>query len=139
MAFHKRLGEAFLAIARREPDRCVVIDADAAIDAVWAEVLARRVHAAWASGHGRAASSAGRVRHRGRRGRRTAALDALDRGRLHHAWLLTGAEGVGKATFAYRVAAPPAGRAARSGLRGPGLGADPTSSAARSPRGRIPT
>ena len=29
---------------------------------------------------------------------------ALDRGRLHHAWLLTGPEGVGKATFAYRAA-----------------------------------
>jgi len=34
----------------------------------------------------------------------TAFLDALDRGRLHHAWLLTGPEGVGKATFAYRAA-----------------------------------
>lgn len=31
-------------------------------------------------------------------------LDALDRGRLHHAWLLTGPEGVGKATFAFRAA-----------------------------------
>jgi DNA polymerase-3 subunit delta' len=30
--------------------------------------------------------------------------EALDRGRLHHAWLLTGPEGVGKATFAYRAA-----------------------------------
>ena len=30
--------------------------------------------------------------------------DALARGRLHHAWLLTGPEGVGKATFAYRAA-----------------------------------
>jgi DNA polymerase-3 subunit delta' len=30
-------------------------------------------------------------------------LDALERGRLHHAWLLTGAEGLGKATFAYRA------------------------------------
>ena len=29
---------------------------------------------------------------------------ALDRGRLHHAWLLTGPEGVGKASFAYRAA-----------------------------------
>lgn len=31
-------------------------------------------------------------------------LDAISRGRLHHAWLLTGPEGVGKATFAYRAA-----------------------------------
>jgi DNA polymerase-3 subunit delta' len=31
-------------------------------------------------------------------------LDALQRGRLHHAWLLCGPEGVGKATFAYRAA-----------------------------------
>lgn len=31
-------------------------------------------------------------------------LEAMDRGRLHHAWLLIGPEGVGKATFAYRAA-----------------------------------
>ena len=31
-------------------------------------------------------------------------VDALDRGRLHHAWLVTGPPGVGKATFAYRAA-----------------------------------
>jgi DNA polymerase-3 subunit delta' len=31
-------------------------------------------------------------------------LDAMSRGRLHHAWLLTGPEGVGKATFAFRAA-----------------------------------
>lgn len=30
--------------------------------------------------------------------------EARERGRLHHAWLLTGPEGVGKATFAYRAA-----------------------------------
>jgi len=30
--------------------------------------------------------------------------DARSRGRLHHAWLLCGPEGVGKATFAYRAA-----------------------------------
>lgn len=30
-------------------------------------------------------------------------LDAWSRGRLHHAWLLTGPEGVGKASFAYRA------------------------------------
>lgn len=31
-------------------------------------------------------------------------LDALERGRLHHAWMLTGPQGLGKATFAYRAA-----------------------------------
>lgn len=31
-------------------------------------------------------------------------LEAASRGRLHHAWLLAGPEGVGKATFAYRAA-----------------------------------
>jgi DNA polymerase-3 subunit delta' len=31
-------------------------------------------------------------------------LEALERGRLHHAWLLVGPEGVGKASFAYRAA-----------------------------------
>ena len=50
-------------------------------------------------------------------------LDALDRGRMHHAWLLVGPEGIGKATFAYRAArrllgaAPDAGRGV--------LGSDP--------------
>lgn len=34
----------------------------------------------------------------------TAFEAARTRGRLHHAWLLTGPEGVGKATFAYRAA-----------------------------------
>lgn len=31
-------------------------------------------------------------------------LDSLERGRLHHAWMLTGPEGLGKAGFAYRAA-----------------------------------
>lgn len=31
-------------------------------------------------------------------------IDAVSRGRLHHAWLLCGPEGVGKASFAYRAA-----------------------------------
>jgi DNA polymerase-3 subunit delta' len=34
----------------------------------------------------------------------SAFVDALERGRLHHAWLITGPEGAGKATFAYRAA-----------------------------------
>jgi dTMP kinase len=45
MAFHQRLREGFLAIAKAEPERCVVIDADGEIEAVeaavWAAVQAR--------------------------------------------------------------------------------------------------
>jgi dTMP kinase len=45
LAFHRRLREAFLAIARDEPRRCAVIDAAAAIEtveaAVWEAVRAR--------------------------------------------------------------------------------------------------
>ena len=40
----------------------------------------------------------------GEEGPERAFLGALARGRLHHAWLLVGPEGVGKATFAYRAA-----------------------------------
>ncbi|WP_425415032.1 DNA polymerase III subunit delta' [Phenylobacterium immobile] len=54
---------------------------------------------------------------------------ARARGRLHHAWLLTGPEGVGKATFAYRAARRLLG-AASSPERGP-LGADPDDPVAR--------
>ena len=50
-------------------------------------------------------------------------LDALNRGRLHHAWMICGVEGSGKATFAYRAARRLLG-AAPDPSRGP-LGADP--------------
>ena len=33
-----------------------------------------------------------------------ALLDAIETGRLHHAWLLTGPKGIGKATLAWRAA-----------------------------------
>ena len=54
---------------------------------------------------------------------------ARARGRLHHAWLLTGPEGAGKATFAYRAARRLLGAPAdpRLGL----LGADPAHPASR--------
>lgn len=41
---------------------------------------------------------------KGHEGAEGAFEEARGRGRLHHAWLLTGTEGVGKATFAYRAA-----------------------------------
>src|SRR5438132_8828988 len=40
----------------------------------------------------------------GHEGPEAAFEESRARGRLHHAWLLTGPEGVGKATFAYRAA-----------------------------------
>lgn len=61
-------------------------------------------------------------------------LDALDRGRLHHAWLLTGPEGVGKATFAYRAARRLLGAAPDPG-RGL-LGSDPDAPDSRLVSGR---
>lgn len=53
--------------------------------------------------------------------------DAFDSGRMHHAWLITGPPGVGKATLAYRAArymlgAKPAGE---------GLSVDPEAAASR--------
>jgi len=39
LAFHERLRAGYLEIARREPERCVVIDADADMDAVTAAIL----------------------------------------------------------------------------------------------------
>jgi DNA polymerase-3 subunit delta' len=50
-------------------------------------------------------------------------VDALQRGRLHHAWLVIGPPGVGKATFAYRAARRLLGAAPAPAL-GP-LGAAP--------------
>lgn len=59
----------------------------------------------------------------------TAFASAVASGRLHHAWLIGGPEGVGKATFAFAAAryllAPPGDR---TGL---GLGVDPASRTAR--------
>ena len=37
-AFHRRLRDGFLAIARAEPERCVVIDAGMEMDRVHAEI-----------------------------------------------------------------------------------------------------
>ncbi len=61
-------------------------------------------------------------------------LDALERGRLHHAWLVIGPEGVGKATFAYRAARRLLGAAKDSSL-GP-LGASPDDPVCRQILGR---
>jgi dTMP kinase len=45
LAFHERLREGFLAIARAEPDRCAIVDASGTLDdveaAVWAAIESR--------------------------------------------------------------------------------------------------
>src|SRR5437763_231580 len=61
-------------------------------------------------------------------------LEAVGRGRLHHAWLIVGPEGVGKATFAYRAARWLLGAAPDPGL-GP-LGTDPAHPVSRQVIGR---
>ncbi len=49
-------------------------------------------------------------------------LDALHLGRMHHAWLITGPEGIGKATLAFRFARRLlAGQTSSSGDASPGL------------------
>ncbi len=61
-------------------------------------------------------------------------LEALERGRLHHAWLLVGPEGVGKATFAYRAARRLLGARPEPGYGL--LGADPEDPVFRQAAGR---
>ena len=60
----------------------------------------------------------------GHEGPQAAFEAARERGRLHHAWLLTGGEGLGKASFAYRAARRLLG-APQADAFGP-LGSDPT-------------
>ena len=56
-----------------------------------------------------------------------ALLDAVASGRLHHAWLIGGPAGIGKATFAYRAAK----YLLAGGRGGDSLAVDPTANAAR--------
>jgi DNA polymerase-3 subunit delta' len=74
------------------------------------------------------------ARLEGHDGPERAFLEALERGRLHHAWLLVGPEGVGKATFAYRAARRLLGARPEPGYGL--LGADPDDPAFRQVAGR---
>ncbi len=60
-----------------------------------------------------------------------AMAEALASGKHHHAWLITGPEGIGKATFAYRVARAALARPDERGLFGGGLDVDPETAAYR--------
>src|ERR1700716_1447804 len=66
-------------------------------------------------------------------------LDAMHLGRMHHAWLITGPEGIGKATLAFRFARRLlAGRGASPSVnhtqtQGEGLAGDDSSNLALDP------
>ena len=70
----------------------------------------------------------------GHEGAERAFVEALERGRLHHAWLLTGPPGVGKASFAYQAARRLLG-AASDPAAGP-LGSSPDHPVSRQISGR---
>ena len=64
-------------------------------------------------------------------------LDAMRAGRMHHAWLITGPEGIGKATLAYRFARRLLAGSRRGGQ--PGARSRTTRCSAASPPARTPT
>jgi DNA polymerase-3 subunit delta' len=57
--------------------------------------------------------------------------EALQSGRMHHAWLLTGPAGIGKATLAYRFARAALARPDERGMFGDSLDIDPQTATAR--------
>lgn len=61
----------------------------------------------------------------------TALAEALQSDKHHHAWLITGPEGIGKATFAYRAARAALARPDERGMFGAGLDVDLASAAYR--------
>ena len=57
--------------------------------------------------------------------------DAIASGKMHHAWLMTGAEGIGKATLCYRAARALLARDDERGMFASGLDVDAASTTAR--------
>ena len=119
---HAKRREAFLAIAGRDPERCVVVDADPSRRRGGRGRLARRLRTVPGKGRlsdgsgGRQGDRAASTRSRDGRApeerfewygdpaAETVLLDAYRDGRMHHAWLIGGPKGIGKATLAYRFA-----------------------------------
>ncbi len=113
IAFHERLRTGFLYIARNDPGRCAVIDADNQPDIVGAEIWktvensppvrnavvmsdelidaieAPRLETEDILGHDEAIATLS---------------DARESSRLAHAWLISGPAGIGKSTLAWRFA-----------------------------------
>ena len=97
-AFHARVAAGFAAIAAANPARCVMIDADGSIEAVHDAIVE--------AGAGAAPGVTPRENPAlfGHAAADSVFAEAVASGRVHHAWLLTGPPGVGKATLAFRMA-----------------------------------
>ena len=155
LAFHQTLRRAFLDVAAAEPGRCAVIDAGGSKDevaaAIWDMVEGAARSGGRAQGQRRmrktesddlpeadAFPGAPHPRHAtsliGHATAEAELLSAYRDGRLAHAWLIGGPEGIGKATLAWRFARfvlanpDPAATAVREARD---LSVDPNHSAAR--------
>ena len=118
--FHQALREAYRQIAASEPQRCVLIDASADPGTVAANIwtaLRDRLFAAKCRQRSQFSMNTRKTEPQiavahprettilsGHREAETALLNAYRSGRIPHAWLIGGAQGIGKATLAYRMA-----------------------------------
>ena len=150
---HERVRRAFLDIAEEEPERCVrdrrqparghggggcVGDRAAALEPM--SMAAERSAAALNEPDRLDGFSTPREVDRlfGHDAAIASSTTHLHSGRMHHAWLLVGPEGIGKATLAYRFARCGAGRG-RSGCGARRRSIATIRCSARSRRCRIPT
>ena len=123
LQFHRELRAAYREIAEGEPERCLLIDASQSAGRRRRPHLDGGARAPVASAPRRTSAASGRVSEREEGDRLAGAphprqqtkffghaaaeaeiLAAWNRGRLPHALLLGGPEGIGKATLAYRIA-----------------------------------
>ena len=114
LAFQEKLRDAFLTIAQANPTRCHVINAEAPESDVAAQVWTCVEKATdlmadddalpqsdQVPGHPHPRETLGLF---GQDAAVSRFIEAWSGDRLHHAWLLRGPSGVGKATLAYRIA-----------------------------------
>ena len=118
LQFHQDLRDAYGRSPPKIPQRCVLIDANADADTVAAHVWsAVRDHLFVTVRRGPVPHERPQVRTEiavrhpretadlfGHREAETALLNAYRSGRIPHAWLIGGPQGIGKATLAYRMA-----------------------------------
>ena len=115
--FIRDLRDAYRQIAVEDPQRCVLVDADARCRSVASRVWTALRDTAHGTGPASDSASARKteqetaIRHPretadlfGHAEAETTLLNAYRSGRIPHAWLIGGPHGIGKATLAYRMA-----------------------------------